>query len=119
MNKFRGRHLIIDAYEVQSKKLKDRKSLMHLLEDLPTQLKMRILKKPVIGKIASEGYPDWGLSGFVILYESHISFHTWPEENYVAMDIYSCKEIDEQAARAYLKNHFGSGKFKIKSIARG
>ena len=119
MNKFRGRHLIIDAYGVQSKKLKDRKSLMHLLEDLPVQLKMRILKKPTIGKIASEGYPDWGYSGFVILYESHISFHTWPEEHYVAMDIYSCKEFDEKAALEHLKTYFGSTKFKIKSIARG
>ena len=119
MKKFRGRHLIIDAYGVKSDLLKNRKSLSNLLEDLPKKLKMRILKKPTIGKIISDEYPTWGLSGFVILYESHISFHTWPEENYVALDVYSCKDFDEGAAVDYLKKFLNSNRLKVKSIIRG
>ena len=119
MKKFRGRHLIVDAYGVQSKKLRDRKSLANLLEDLPKKLKMRILRKPIVGKIISDEYPTWGLSGFVILYESHISFHTWPEENYIAMDVYSCKDFDEKEAIEYLRSYLDSKRMKVKSIIRG
>src|SRR3989338_6212137 len=105
MKKFRGRHLIVDAYGVESKLLKDRKRLSRMLQDLPKQLNMRILRKPVVSKIISDDYPDWGLSGFVILYESHVSFHTWPEENYIALDVYSCKEFSGKEAIDYLKSY--------------
>ena len=114
-----GRHLIVDAYGVQSDKLQDKKSLTYLLEDLPKKLKMRILRRPIIGKISSEMYPTTGLSGFVILYESHISFHTWPEENYVAIDVYSCRDFDGKEAVRYLKEFFGTKQMKVKSIIRG
>ena len=119
MKKFRGRHLIVDAYGVQSKMLKNTKALTRLLEDLPKKLKMRILRKPIVGKIISDEYPTWGLSGFVILYESHVSFHTWPEENYIALDVYSCKDFSEKSAIGYLKKFLGSKRMKVKSIIRG
>lgn len=119
MKKFRGKHLIIDAYGVQSEKLRDKKSLTHLLEDLPKKLKMRILRKPIVDKIISDEYPTWGLSGFVILYESHISFHTWPEENYVAMDVYSCKDFNGKEATQYLKKYLGAKRMKVYLIIRG
>lgn len=119
MKKFRGRHLIVDAYGVESKKLKNKKLLTRLLEKLPQKIKMRILKKPVIGEIVSDKYPTWGLSGFVILYESHISFHTWPEENYVALDVYSCREFDPKEAVQYIKKYLSTKQMKVKSIIRG
>lgn len=93
--------------------------LSQMLQDLPKQLHMRILRKPIIGKIISEAYPDWGLSGFVILYESHVSFHTWPEENYIALDVYSCKEFSDKKAASYIKSYLGAKKMKVKSIIRG
>lgn len=114
-----GRHLIVDAYEVESEKLQDKKSLTRMLEDLPTKLQMRILRKPTVSEIKSDMYPTTGLSGFVILYESHVSFHTWPEENFIALDVYSCKEFDPKEATSYLKEYLGSKKLKIKSIIRG
>ena len=119
MKKFRGRHLIIEAYGVEEKKLQDKKFLSRLLEDLPKKLGMRILRKPIIEKIISDEYPAWGLSGFVILYESHISFHTWPEENYAALDVYSCKEFSGKEATDYIKNYLGAKRMKAKSIIRG
>lgn len=119
MKKFMGRHLIVDAYEVEREKLIDKKSLSRLLENLPKQLKMRMLRKPVVARISSDHYPHTGYSGFVILLESHISFHTWPEENYVALDVYSCKDFDEKQALAYIRKHFSSNQIKAKSIIRG
>ena len=114
-----GRHLIVDGYGVESKKLTDKKSLTKLLENLPRKLKMRILRKPVVAAISSDHYPHTGYSGFVILLESHISFHTWPEENYVALDVYSCRDFDEKKAVQYIKKFFGVKNLKVKSIIRG
>ena len=119
MKKFMGRHLIVDGYGVERKKLTDKKSLSRLLENLPKQLKMRILRKPIVADISSDRYPHTGYSGFVILLESHISFHTWPEENYVALDVYSCKDFDEKKAVQYIKKYLGTKRMKLKSIIRG
>lgn len=119
MKKTFGKHLVVDAYGIKEKKLKDSKSLKKLLKILPKKFKMRILGEPVVRKIASDFYPDWGLSGFVLLYESHISFHTWPEEGYAAMDIYSCKDFDEKAIIKYLQNYWGIRKMNTQMIKRG
>ncbi len=113
-----GKHLLIDAYGIDRSALQNIRALRRLLRELPAWLRMRILAKPVTAKVSSPDYPDWGVSGFVMLYESHISFHTWPEEGYVAMDIYSCKDFDETAAVAYLKEFFGGGKIRKRVVIR-
>lgn len=114
-----GRHLIVDAYGVKEEKLTDRKSLARFLGDFPKELKMRAVRKPIISKISSTNHPSSGFSGFVILYESHISFHTWPEENYIALDVYSCNDFSEKRAIKYIKRYFKTNDMKIKSIMRG
>ncbi|MCX6702588.1 MAG: adenosylmethionine decarboxylase [Candidatus Wolfebacteria bacterium] len=119
MKKFRGRHLIIDAYGVESNLLQNKKKMSKLLEDVPKELGMRILRKPIVAEIKSDMYPTVGLSGFVILYESHVSFHAWPEENYVALDVYSCRDFNGKEAAGYIKNYLGTKRMKVKSIIRG
>lgn len=111
---------MIDAYGANTKKLKDIKAAKRLLRDLPLKIKMRPLGKAEVKKVKTDDYPDWGISGFVMLYESHISFHTWPEERYVAIDIYSCKNFDHNGAVKYLKKFWGAnGKTKVKIVERG
>ena len=119
MNKTWGKHLIIDAHGIEYKKLKNHKLIKNLLKELPKRFKMRLLGNISVKKVSSDFYPDWGVSGFVMLYESHISLHTWPEENYVAMDLYSCKDFDDKAIVKYLKEYWGVKKMKIKIVIRG
>ena len=61
-----------------------------------------------------------GITGVVLLAESHIFISTWPEINYVAIDIFSCgeKAMPEKALQ-YLKKEFKPKKFVIKEIKRG
>ncbi len=113
------KHLIIDAYGIDYKKLKNKQAIKNLLGSLPKKFKMRPLGNSVVRKVASDFYPDWGVSGFIMLYESHISLHTWPEEGYVAMDVYSCKDFDEKAIIKYLKNFWKAKKMKNKIVVRG
>ena len=113
-----GKHLIIDAYGIKASKLKNYKSIKQLLNFLPVYMGMRPLTRAALHKVQSPGYPNWGLSGFVMLYESNISCHTWPEEGYVSMDVYSCKDFKHQRVAKYLKNYWGAKKMKLKVVMR-
>ena len=114
-----GKHLIIDAYGIEYKKLKDTQAIKKLLRSLPEKFRMRPLGNVAVKKVKSDNYPDWGVSGFIMLYESHISLHTWPEEGYVAMDLYSCKDFDHKAIIQYVKKFWGAKIMKKKLVIRG
>ncbi|MDI6717981.1 MAG: adenosylmethionine decarboxylase [Patescibacteria group bacterium] len=113
-----GKHLIIDAYNIQREQLKNTKEIRKLFIELIKNLKMRPLSSPIVKKITSPSYSNWGLSGFVMLYESHISIHTWPENGYAAMDIYSCKDFDEQKVIKLLKTAWKRTKIKTRILMR-
>jgi len=61
-----------------------------------------------------------GITGVVLLAESHISITSWPEINYVAIDIFTCGEKSmPYKALEYLKKEFQPKKVEIKEIKRG
>jgi S-adenosylmethionine decarboxylase len=62
---------------------------------------------------------DAGVSGFVIIAESHISIHTFPRRNYVNVDIFSCKSFDCDRALADVKTLFGLTDAKTWLLNRG
>lgn len=84
-----------------------------------------IVEKSVSGsgltKICSKyhQFRPFGVTGFVLLTESHISVHTWPEKCYVAVDIFTCgpREHGERAFEI-LREHFGPKSVKMKSVKR-
>jgi len=61
-----------------------------------------------------------GITGVVLLAESHIAIHSWPEINYIAVDIFSCGEkATPYKAIDYLKKKFKPKKIEIQKITRG
>jgi S-adenosylmethionine decarboxylase len=61
-----------------------------------------------------------GVSGVVVISESHISTHTWPEFGYGALDIYTCgKEVDPEKAVIYAVEAFGAETSHVTEITRG
>src|SRR5512135_564302 len=61
-----------------------------------------------------------GVSGFVLLAESHISIHTWPEHGYAAVDIYTCgRHTMPDLACAYLAARLGAAQVRTTTIDRG
>lgn len=59
-----------------------------------------------------------GFSGVAILAESHISIHTWPEDNYAALDIFMCGDSDPLKALDVLKEWFQPEHFDVLTINR-
>lgn len=61
-----------------------------------------------------------GVSGVVVISESHLSVHTWPEYGYVALDIFTCgNEAKPEAAVEYALREFGARSMHITEVTRG
>jgi len=79
-----GRHLILEFFECDPKVLDD----MKLLEDMLLKAAEKAEVK-VVGKAFHKFAPQ-GVTGIIIVAESHLSIHTWPEYGYAAIDIFTC-----------------------------
>ena len=64
-------------------------------------------------------FNDGGLSGVAVLEESHISFHTWPEREYVAFDIFMCGDTKPNLAVELIKKEIKAVKSNLKVFKRG
>lgn len=72
--------------------------------------------------VASEfhQFNPYGISGMIIISESHLSIHTWPEYGYAAVDIFTCGEvIDPQVAHSILREALQSTQESVIEMRRG
>ena len=60
-----------------------------------------------------------GVSGVVVVEESHISIHTWPECGYAAVDFYTCGDCEPLRAHEILRDSLGAERSEIISVRRG
>lgn len=60
-----------------------------------------------------------GVTGMIMIAESHFSVHTWPEDSYAAFDILTCGEMFPEKAIELLKNEFEARKVDVQVIERG
>jgi S-adenosylmethionine decarboxylase proenzyme len=118
MKKTIGINLIIDIVNVK-KKFLEKEFLLDLIKNLVKVTGSKPVGKPIIKKISSPGYPFSGYSLLQIIQESHIAFHTWPEYDYLAVDIFSCKEVKAKNVINFLKKNLGRNiKIKVKEYKR-
>jgi S-adenosylmethionine decarboxylase len=113
-------HLIIDGYDCDSDLLSDRVALLRWLDGLPAQIGMSVLMPAAVKKI---GPPrcrpdDAGLSGVVVICESHIAVHTWPRRRELQADVYSCKPFDAGKVLERFIHDFGIGSCDTKLVER-
>jgi len=109
----RGNHLVLDCYGCDRRSINSKKTISSMLNELPELIGMKRISKPHIVEYEAEQEPESGITGFVLLAESHISIHTYPKKGYFAFDIFSCREFDINKAMNYVRN-----KFRIKRIRR-
>jgi S-adenosylmethionine decarboxylase proenzyme len=109
-----GKHYLIDIFEADREKLLFVNDTQKLLE--------QIVKTHGLTSLNSgyKQFQPFGTSGFILLSESHISAHTWPEHNTVALDIFSCEQIiDDQSLVKFLKEFYKTDIVELKVIVRG
>jgi S-adenosylmethionine decarboxylase len=76
--------------------------------------------KATIVDISFHEFNPFGISGMVIIAESHLSIHTWPEYSYAAVDIFTCGDlIKPEVAASFLIKEFESRTPSIVELKRG
>jgi S-adenosylmethionine decarboxylase len=118
MNGF-GPHLMLDGYGCDKVRLEDLNTIYRILEELPARIGMTRIMPPYVFRYSGLKPEDWGISGFVLIAESHISIHTFPEKKFVSVDIFSCKAFDAEFATDYFKDAFGMEKVESNVLDRG
>ncbi|MBI5168829.1 MAG: adenosylmethionine decarboxylase [Candidatus Eisenbacteria bacterium] len=114
-----GPHLMLDGYGCDKERLTDLNLIYRILEELPARIGVTRIMPPYVFKYSGLKPEDWGLSGFVLIAESHMSIHTFPEKSSVSVDIFSCKAFDTELATEYLKSTFAMGKVECNVLDRG
>ena len=109
-----GVHIIADLYGVDSEVISEASRLYPVMEGA--------VKYGGLTKISSDYYQfqPRGASGIVLLAESHLSFHTWPEHGLVTLDIYTCGDPrTADAALEYVLNELKPTSIDCKRIRLG
>lgn len=109
-----GRHLLLELKDCNSEVLNDLEFLKSSLTETAVQI-----GATVIGDSFHRFSPQ-GVSGVVIISESHLFIHTWPEYGYAAVDVFTCGEtVDPTLAVKLLVEKLGSKSHSVLELKRG
>ncbi len=112
-------HLIIDGFGGDASMMWDTARLREFLNEYPANLGMTKITEPEVLEYHGPNPSDNGISGFVIIAESHISVHTFPHRDYVNIDVFSCKSFDHEQALADARSLFNLSQVKTWLLDRG
>ena len=110
--RFAGTHLLIDLWGASN--LSDPNLIDAALRHAAEQAGATILHSHF-----HHFTPNGGVSGVVVLAESHISIHTWPERGFAAIDIFMCGACDPHDAIPVLRKAFTPGRVELNEERRG
>ena len=116
-----GVHLTLDGYGGCQHLLGDGKHVLACLNELPERLGMHKIAEPSLVELGDHSPKDpGGVSGFVMIAESHISIHTFPLRGFVSADVYTCQNsLDTDRICQYFAEAFGLQDLEINLVRRG
>ncbi|MGE0709519.1 MAG: adenosylmethionine decarboxylase [Planctomycetota bacterium] len=108
-----ARHLIAELYDCDVSVLSEVEPIRAAMLEAA-----RVIGATVVGE-AFHRFTPHGVSGTVVIAESHLSIHTWPERGYAAIDIFTCGGLDPRPGCDYLKQALGASSGRLQEILRG
>jgi len=109
-----GRHVLGEFYHCNPEVLNDLAKIENIMKDAALESGATIL-----GSFFHPFQPH-GVSGVIVIAESHLSIHTWPEYGYAAVDVFTCgKVVDPWRALRYLKDSLQAENFSAMEVRRG
>jgi S-adenosylmethionine decarboxylase len=112
-------HVVIDGFGGDPERLASEELVRDLLERYPSRIGMTKIAPSHVQRYVGKKPRDWGISGFVLIAESHISIHTFPEHRYVWIDIFSCKSFDASRAMEDVRREFALADMHTRVLERG
>jgi S-adenosylmethionine decarboxylase proenzyme len=108
-----GRHVHLDLYECTAGLLSVPEDSERFLNEAAQKMNATIVGSHF------HAFNPHGVSGVVVIAESHLTIHTWPEHAYAAVDIFSCGDLDLDAGITHLVAAFGAKRKVLAAFDRG
>lgn len=109
-----GRQVLAELFECDKNKLND---LDYVKK---TMIEAAVEANATIVGYKFHKFAPQGVSGVVIIAESHLAIHTWPEHGYAAVDIFTCgSRTEPRLALKFLQSAFRSKRVKYRELRRG
>ena len=112
-------HVTIDGFGGDPTLLSSVELVTRLLGTYPQAIGMTPISEPHVFEYRGEKPDDWGVSGFILIAESHIAMHTFPEHGQVWVDVFSCKGFDELPAIDRIVEAFNLQSTRVHKLERG
>lgn len=114
MMKFLGKQYIIELKECNSKLLDDPEFIGKIMTEAALKANATIVQQ------FFHQFSPFGVSGTIVIAESHINIHTWPEHAYAAIDIFTCSDtLNAEAAIKHLEEALEAKMCTTSMINRG
>jgi len=109
-----GRHVLAEVYGCRFEVLNDIKKVQDIMVNAALEAGAEV-REMVFHKFSPQG-----VSGVVVISESHLAIHTWPELGYAAVDVFTCGEkVNPWDACNYMAEKFGAADVSASEIKRG
>jgi len=109
-----GIHLLIELWSCNRQKIDNLDYLETIMSQAAEAAGATVLKT------AFQDFNPQGVSGVVVIAESHLTIHTWPEYGYAAVDIFTCgTKVDPWKAAGFLKQELEADQFSVRDFQRG
>lgn len=109
-----GRHLLIELFDCDPDVINNLEAVKGALVEAARRAQATIVD------VVFHEFNPFGISGVVVIAESHLSIHTWPEYRYAAVDIFSCGDVlQPEVAASYLVEQFAAERTSIVEMQRG
>jgi S-adenosylmethionine decarboxylase proenzyme len=109
-----GLHILMEFHECTPEVLNDGTFLEQVMNTAAELADATIIKS------VFHQFSPQGVTGVVVVAESHLAIHTWPEYGYAAVDFFTCNAaMDYKKAYEFLQQQLNSKNCEYKSITRG
>jgi S-adenosylmethionine decarboxylase proenzyme len=109
-----GRHLLIELHDCSWSALDD----VNLIRDTVVEAAHRL--NSTVLDVATHKFQPVGVTAFVLIAESHLSIHTWPEHGYAAVDIFTCSPKMQPAdVVGFISARLEAGRVETVEVNRG
>lgn len=109
-----GRHSLIELSGCDPERLKRVREVRRAMLEAARRANGTIVKA------VFHAFSPWGVSGVVVIAESHLTIHTWPEHGYAAVDVFSCSpKLLQAEVRRWLVQAFAARHTRTLRVARG
>lgn len=114
-----GPHLMLDCKGCNLDRIGDVTYIFDVLNRLPEMIGMTKITQPYVFPYEGLVPEDKGVTGVVIIAESHLTLHSFTEKDYFFFDLFSCKPFDVDAAKRFIVEAFDVKHVEVHQALRG